>query len=174
MKLQQQRIYRERIFICPSLTTTVFNIMVVSQLLVSSYLTAWRVFKGDYYIGLTVLYLFLFSRVSYVLPKKMKSLFTLYRWFFRLWYESKDLKWWHSFLCQGVCNLFISWYPRDLGSFFSHNHFSQNSHLYANPLSKIWVEEYTESWRQELSVLQKILMLSLVFFNCSISNKNFQ
>ena len=59
------------------------------------------------------LLLFLFSRVSCVLQKKMKSLF------FRLWYEHKDLKWWHSFLCQGVSNLYISWYPRDTCYFFS-------------------------------------------------------
>ena len=40
-------------------------------------------------------------------------------------------------------------------------------------LFKIWVEECTESLTQELSVLQKILMLSLLSFNCSISYKNF-
>ena len=49
----------------------------------------------------------------------MKSLFTLYRWFFRFWYEPKYLKWWQSFLCQGVHSLYISWYPRDLCNFFS-------------------------------------------------------
>ena len=58
----------------------------------------------------------------------------LYGWFFRLWYEPKDLKWWHSFLCQGVRNLNISWYPRDLCNFFSLDHFSQNSHLYVKSL----------------------------------------
>ena len=53
MKLQKQQIYREIIFIHPPLTTTVFAIMVVSQLPVRSCLTARRVFKGDYSIGLT-------------------------------------------------------------------------------------------------------------------------
>ena len=53
MKPQQQRIYRERMFICPPLKTAVFTIMPVSQLLVRSCLTAGRVFKGDYSIGLT-------------------------------------------------------------------------------------------------------------------------
>ncbi len=53
MKPQQQRIYRERISICPPLKTTVFTIMAVSQLPVRSRLTAGRVFKGDYSIGLT-------------------------------------------------------------------------------------------------------------------------
>ena len=43
-KPQQQLIYGERIFIRPPLMTTV---MVVSQLLVRSHLTAGRVFKGD-------------------------------------------------------------------------------------------------------------------------------
>ena len=77
--------------------------------------------QGEYSIGLTVLPLFLFrfSGVSYVIQKKIKSLFTLYRWFFRLWYEPNDLKWWHFFLCQGIHNLYISWYPRDLFNFFS-------------------------------------------------------
>ena len=60
MKPQQQRIYGERIFICPPLTTNIFTIMVVSQLLVRSHLTTGRVFKGDYSIGLTVLPLFFF------------------------------------------------------------------------------------------------------------------
>ena len=79
-------------------------------------------------------FLFLFSGVLYVLQKKTKSLFTLYRWFFWLWYKHKDLKWWHPFLCQGVCNLYISWYLRDLCNFFSLNHFSQNSHHYAKSI----------------------------------------
>ena len=60
MKPQQQQIYGERIFIHPPLMTTVFTIMVDSQLPVRSHLTAGRVFKGDYSIGLTVLPLFLF------------------------------------------------------------------------------------------------------------------
>ena len=101
--------------------------MAVSQLPVRSHLTARRVFLRDYSIRLTVLpffCVFLFSGISYVLQKKMKTLFTLYRWFFRLWCEPKDLKWWHSFLYQGVCN------------FFSLDHFSQNSHLYAKSFFK--------------------------------------
>ena len=48
--------------------------------------------------------------------------------------EPKDLKLWHSFPCQGVHNLNISWYPGDLCNFFSLDHFSQNSHLYAKSL----------------------------------------
>ena len=35
------------------LMTTVFRIMTISQLLVRSHLTARRVFRGDYSIGLT-------------------------------------------------------------------------------------------------------------------------
>ena len=78
MKPQQERIYGERISICPPLMTNIFTIVTVSQLPVRSNLAAGRVFKGDYSIGLTVL-LFLFSGVLYVLQEKMKSLFTLYR-----------------------------------------------------------------------------------------------
>ena len=82
----------------------IFTLLAVSQFPVKSRLSDRRVFKFFFF--------FFFSGVSYVLQKKMKSLFTLYRSFFRLWYEPKDLKWWHSFLCQGVYNLYISWYYR--------------------------------------------------------------
>ena len=110
--------------------------MTVPQLPVRSHFTTRRVSKGNYSIGLIVLplFLFIFSGILYVLQKKINSLFTLYRWLFRLWYESKDLKWWHAFLCQGVCNLYISWYTTDLCNLFSLDHFSQNSHLYAKSL----------------------------------------
>ena len=108
--------------------TTVFTIMTVPQLPVRSCLTTWRVFKGDYSIGLTVLplFLFLFSGVSYVLQKKIRSLFTLYRWFIRLWYELKDLKWWHSFLYQRVHNLVSK---RSLQFLFSQSYFSKKPSL---------------------------------------------
>ena len=55
MKPQQQWIYKERIFICPPLTTNVFTVMVVSQLPVRNCRTTRRVFKKDYSIGLTVM-----------------------------------------------------------------------------------------------------------------------
>ena len=51
MKPQQQWIYGERIPICPPLTTTIFTIMMVSQLLMRGNLTAGKIFKGDYSIG---------------------------------------------------------------------------------------------------------------------------
>ena len=71
----------QRETIRPPLMTTVFTIMMVSQLPVRNRLTAGRVFKGDYSIGLTVLplFIFIFSGVLYVLQKKIKSLFILYR-----------------------------------------------------------------------------------------------
>ena len=59
---------------------------------------------------------------------------TLNRGLFWLRYKPQDLKWRYSFLCQGVGNLCVSWYPRDLCNFFSFKHLSQNSHLHAKPL----------------------------------------
>ena len=62
MKPQHQQIYGKRIFIPPPLMTTIFTIMVVSQLLVRSH---FEIFKGNYSIGLTVLPLCMKSLLHY-------------------------------------------------------------------------------------------------------------
>ena len=137
MQNHKNWIYRERIFICPPLKTTIFTITVVSQLLVRSHLTTRRVFKRHYFIGLTVLPIFLFSGVSYVLQKKRKKK------------EKKDLHYTDDSLGSDmnprILNAGTSFFfkesaictsvgIRDTCNFFSFNHFSQNSHLFVKSL----------------------------------------